>query len=204
MSHSPEPAHSSPSVVSGPAVHPHEPHPNSPDGQEPTGRLVAESLVFVLVSAMAGVAVAYPLARTWVALASPPRLMVSGGGVSYGESEMNALTGIPGWFVVIGMVAGLAGGALLAWFGRRYGQLVVVAALLFSVTAAVLTRAIGIHWLSAPSLRDQLDTAANGDTVQMPVQLGSRSLLLAWPVGALAGVVAVVALLWPRKEPDVP
>jgi hypothetical protein len=156
---------------------------------------------FVLVSVLVGALVAIPLGWAWVALADPPSVPRGARGISYGESELNALAAVPGWYVVIGVLAGLVMGTGGALIGRRFGWIMVVAVLAGTVTAAIGTRYAGMHWFS-PDVQEQLRRSHRGDPIQLDVTLGARSLLLVWPMGGFAAVVAVVGLLWPRLEAE--
>lgn len=163
---------------------------------------LAQSVVFVLTATVVGAVLAVPLGWLWVKLADPPSVPMGARGISYGEQQMNALTAVPGWFVVIGLVVGVAGGAAITIAGRRFGWLVVVATVGFTLAAAALTRYAGVHWFG-PDVRDQLRHAHRGDPIQLDVQLGTSGPLLVWPMGGLAAVVTIVATLWPRSDESV-
>jgi hypothetical protein len=176
----------------------------APPGGEgtPARTTLAQSVVFVLTATVVGAVLAVPLGWVWVMLADPPSVPMGTRGISYGEQQMNALAAVPGWFVVIGLVVGVAGGTAITVAGRRFGWLVVVATLGFSLAAAVLTRYAGVHWFG-PDVRDQLRHAHRGDPIQLDVQLGTSGPLLVWPMAGLAAVVAIVATLWPRSSESV-
>jgi hypothetical protein len=120
-------------------------------------------------------------------------------GISYGETELNALAGVPGWFLVIGVVAGATMGVACALIGRQLGWVVCFAVLVGTVVAATVTRYTGTHWFS-PDVQAQLHGAHRGDLIQLDVRMGARALLLVWPAAGLAGVVGVVAIVWPRRD----
>lgn len=177
------------------------PEPSAREGT-PTRTTIAQSVVFVLVATALGAALAVPLGWVWVTLADPPSVPMGAHGISYGEQQMNALAAVPGWFVVIGLVVGIAGGTAITIAGRRYGWVVVVATLGFTLAAAALTRYAGVHWLG-PDVRDQLRHSHRGDLVQLDVRLGTRGPLLVWPMGGLAAVVVIVGTIWPRSRESV-
>jgi hypothetical protein len=178
------------------------------DGPEPVERpgvhrIASRSAVtgaarFVVLATLAGALLAVPTGWAWVALADPPSVPMGAHGISYGEQQMNALAGVPGWFAVLGVLVGVVGGTVIAVAGRRFGWAVVVATVGFTLAAGTLTRYTGTHWFG-PDVRDQLRHAHRGEQIQLAVHLGSRGPLLVWPVGGLAAVVAVVATWWPRS-----
>jgi hypothetical protein len=165
----------------------------------PERAAATRAALFVLVATAVGALLAVPIGWAWVALADPPSVPMGANGISYGEQQMNALAGVPGWFVVLGLLVGAVGGAVIAVAGRRFGWVVVVATLGFTLAAGALTRYTGTHWF-APDVRDQLRHAHRGEPVHLGVHLGSRGPLLVWAVGGLAAVVAVVATWWPRSD----
>jgi hypothetical protein len=192
-----------------PPAWPVPPPPSHSFGREPSGdegtsarATIAQSAVFVLIATAVGAALAVPLGWVWVALADPPSVPMGARGISYGEEQMNALTAVPGWFVVIGLVVGIAGGAAITIAGRRFGWVVVVATLGFTLAAAAVTRYAGVHWFG-PDVRDQLRHSHRGDLIQLDVRLGTRGPLLVWPMGGLAAIVVIVATIWPRSRESV-
>jgi hypothetical protein len=165
------------------------------------GSSIVRSTSLVLGAAVVGALLALPLGWLWVKLADPPSVPMGDRGISYGETELNALAGVPGWFLVIGVVVGAAMGVWCALIGRRLGWVVSLAVVVGTVVAASVTRYMGTHWFS-PDVQSQLHGARRGDAIQLDVRLGARALLLVWSAAGLAGVVAVVALAWPRLEDD--
>jgi hypothetical protein len=181
----------------GAAVGP-QPADQSAAHRAPSRASALGAVGFVLLATAVGAVLAVPAGWVWVRLADPPSVPMGANGISYGEQQMNALAGVPGWFVVLGLLVGVAGGTVIAVAGRRFGWAVVLATLGFTLAAATLTRYTGTHWFG-PDVRDQLHHARPGDPIQLAVRLGTRGPLLFWPVGGLAAVVAVVATWWPRS-----
>jgi len=173
------------------------------DGSSLSARAARESspqarIVFVAVAGVVGAGLALPAAWLWSKVANPPHASLTPDGVFFGESQLNQLVGVTLWFLLIGAAFGFVAGALVGWYGRRFGVLTVVAVLVLSVVATYLSSRLGIH-MFGPDEREQAKAAAVGDSITSSLEVASAIGYLGWPIGSMVGVVAAM-LAWPDKQ----
>lgn len=156
--------------------------------------IAVSAAVFLGLGALAG--------WVWSWVAVPPDYMVYRPDYAYyaSEAEFSRVFDMDLAFAVIGAVAALIGGVVVGWFCWRHGWAVTVLAGLGALGAAVIAWRLGVV-LGPPSLADSTETASRGDVFTGPVDVGTRSILLVWPIAALVGVIIAVWLCAPREEP---
>jgi hypothetical protein len=148
----------------------------------------------------------------WSLVASPAEFTKLSNGGAMGEDQLSRQFGVVGWYVVIGALAGLAAGLLLAWWRSRDPLLTSVLLVVGTVLAAVVMAVVG-HLLGPGDPRAALRAAKVGAHVPQRLDIGLRpvrplgpylretaAVYLSWPVGALAG--ALFALL--GRAPESP
>ena len=172
-----------------------------------------ERLVYAGVCIAAGLVLAFPAAWVWILLADPPSAKLTATGLEFGETSFDQVTSITLWFVVIGLVFGVAMGLVASFFGRRHGLVAVLAILVMSWVAASMTFWFGIHVFgpdhpidfvalfdgSTKERTRMLADFEQGDLLVSTVHLTSPIGLVAWPMGAMLGTLAGVSL-WPRSH----
>ncbi len=170
----------------------------SAPGPDPESTSVQAKIVLVAVCAVAGAVLAIAAAWIWVAVADPPSAQLTAEGVFFGVAELDQESGVTFWFMVVTLAFGVVSGLVVAWRGYRFGVVTVVAVLVLSVIASVLTYWVG-HLVFGADVQAQLETAEVGDTITSEVTLGTKVAYLAWPVGGLIGVLAAV-FAWPKHQ----
>jgi len=140
-------------------------------------------LVPVLVLALSGVAGG----AVWARWADPPsRAEATATNV---ELLLARQFSVDGSYAAVGALLGLVAGAALAWRLRRVGWPLVVGVSLGGAAAAVVSFGLGLLW--GPQPRPGSDRGAwlsGGLWVHVP------GVYLAWPVGAVLGLLVVVWL----------
>ena len=181
---------------SGPPPPP--PLPVWPVRTEPEGSAPAERARFVMLAAVAGALLAVPVAAAWVRLSDPPAARMTADGLLFGESELDQAVGVTLWFLVLGVAAGLLGGLVVGWLGRRHGVATVGATVCLCVVGCAVTYLLGVHVLG-PDEQEQRASARTGDRVTSAVSVTSKVAYLGWPVGGLLGAMGGI-LQWPESR----
>lgn len=140
-------------------------------------------LVPVAVLAMTGVAGG----AIWVWWADPPaRADATSSNLALLVDRQFSVDGSYG---VVGVVLGVVAGTALAWRLRSVGWLLVVGVSLGGAAAAAVSYGVGLLWGPDPSHgTDRSAWLSGGMSVHAP------GVYLAWPVGALLGLLVVVWL----------
>ena len=125
---------------------------------------------------------------------------------NWGPQDAIALSeqfGGTGWYVVVGTVAGLVTGALVALFLDRVPLLTLAAVVVGSVLAAWLMYVVGIA-VGPPDPEVLAKTAADGTLIPEQLQVSGTSPWIALPGGALVGLALVFLGLSVRssRHPD--
>jgi hypothetical protein len=155
----------------------------------------ADQIVFTVASMLGGVIAGFVGGRVWDAVADPPLALVTKQGaflaseVGYDHRVVETL-----WFLAVGIVGGVIGGALLGVIGRRHGAVTVLAAGLMGAVASGIAAWSGIH-VFGPDMEAALADASPGDQVHTALTIGSDVAYLGWPIGALFGLVLATAVL---------
>jgi hypothetical protein len=138
-------------------------------------------------------------ARIWFEATDLPAFLVTRNGASLDELQLGRSFNSPGWFLVIGIGGGLLGGLVFGAAYRRHGVVAVVAVFAGSLLASYVCYHYGVTLDQGP-VRPRLHAAAPGDRVQVELTLRAVGVRLAWPIGALVGVLAAQYAFWRRNE----
>jgi hypothetical protein len=152
----------------------------------------------------------------WSMVVTPADFTRLHNGAEMSEAELSKQFGADGWYAVISVCAAVLAGVVLTWWRSRDALWTAAMLLLGSLLAAVVMVATG-HLLGPPSTRQALAAAKVGAKVPESLGLGVRPVTpvgpylsgtamfyLAWPVGVLAGCLAVLLLKVPAAEPADP
>jgi hypothetical protein len=133
----------------------------------------------------------------WLWIAPTPVAINTDGAIYLKDQDTKAFIAADGWFLVIGLLVGAVCGCVLYW--RFQGGL----AAMFGLTLGALGGAY-IAWKVGVALGpDPLATTVTGiadqGTLDMPIGIRAKGVLLGWPLG---GVIAFLSLtLGLEKEP---
>ena len=106
-----------------------------------------------------------------------------------------------GWYVVVGMVAGLVSGVVIALLAHRVPVLTLAAVVIGSVLGAWLMLVVGTA-LGPSDPTVLAKTAADGTRLPMELSVSGHSPFIALPAGALLGLCVVFVGLSPRTRPE--
>jgi hypothetical protein len=174
-----------------------QPYPPQVNRDDQTS--VADRVVFALASMLGGVVAGFAGGAVWAAVADPPMALVTKQGVFFGsEVGYDHRVAVTLWFLVVGILGGVAAGVVVGWLGRKHGPAAVVAAVLMSAVASGLSAWSGIH-VFGPNVDDALAGASPGDQVKTALSITSDVAYLGWPIGALLGVLLITAV-WPTDR----
>lgn len=135
----------------------------------------------------------------WAVTDLPTFRVVDGGGAVTSERGLAGYIGADAWFVVCGVVVGLALGVLAwRWFGRT-GWPVVVLATLAGAAAGGLCWAVGYR-IEPGSFAVRLAAAQPGDVVPIDLTVRARAALAVWPLFAVVPVLLASSL---GRDPEV-
>jgi hypothetical protein len=136
----------------------------------------------------------------WSEFADPPAFEVVRSTAIMGEEEAGRQFGVDVTFALIGLAVAFPLGLLTGWRWHRVGWPQAVACAVAAGIAAVVAWRLGVI-LGPEDPAGLLDGASVGDLLPEQLDVHARGLLLAWPVGALAGFVAAVLLF---SRPPLP
>lgn len=160
----------------------------APDARRPslvTGllQLLLGVVVVAAIGALAGVVWEW----LWTA---PVGVVVDHRWVAEDEAGLRAQFSGTGWFVVVGTVAGLVAGALVALFLDRVPLLTLVSVVLGSIVGTWLMLRVGTA-LGPPDPSTLADTAKAGTHLPDDLEVSRRSPWVALPGGALVALALV-------------
>lgn len=155
--------------------------------------VVLAGVLFLTLGVLAG--------WVWAQLAHPPEYTLYRRNYPYysSEAEFRHAFEMDLVFTWIGAAGGLLGGLVVGWRWWRLGWVVAALTALAAAGAAVVAWRAGV-FVGPGAVRAAAADVRVGDTFSGPVALGTRSLLLVWPVAALLGVMVSVWLRAPRDE----
>lgn len=141
-------------------------------------------------------------AVVWAAVVEPPTYpgdlpMFAGRPIPTGEGLDRTFNIDATFFLTAGAGAVLLG-ALSAALFRAYGVVTVLAVLVGSVLASLTMRHLGIG-LGPEALTAQARGAGAHATLLSPLRVQATGVYFAWPIGALAGAMAVLWALAPAS-----
>jgi hypothetical protein len=133
----------------------------------------------------------------WNQLVDLPHYTRTAEGGSLDQVQLSGIVGIDGWFAVIALVLGIAGGVALLLL--RPGEPVEMAILvaLGGAFAAWLMLSLGMH-LGPGDPAAALRAAAPGSHVPLQLKPQATGVEFAWPIGAVLGALVVLLLHTPR------
>jgi hypothetical protein len=140
----------------------------------------------------------------WWLLVDPAVYTVTARGGSMGEPELAQRFDPDGWFVVIGLLGGLLGGALLSWWRARDPLRTTILVVLGALLATGVVIALG-RILGPADPETLIPSLAPGHHVPVRLVITTKVSALAWPFGALVGCLA---FLWSpvgeaQDDPDL-
>lgn len=140
----------------------------------------------------------------WASVAEPPTYpvdlpMFAGHPVPDGEG-LDRTFNIEATFLLTAGGCSVVLGALSAVLFRAYGVVTVLSVLVGSVAAYVTMRSLGLG-LGPEALAAQARGAGANATLLEPLHVQATGVYFAWPIGALAGAMAVLWALAPTQHP---
>ena len=163
----------------------------------PTSLVVRAVVVTCVLFVLAGVLGGW----LWSVFADPPAFEVLQHGAIMGEEAAGQQFGVDVTFGVIGLVLSVPLGLLTGWLWHRVGWPQAVACAVGAGIAALIAWRLGIV-LGPADPSDLISSAAVHDLLPERLDVHAKGMLLAWPVGALAGfIVAVVLFSRPTSPP---
>ena len=163
-----------------------------------TGRLVAQ--LGLVVAALAAVGALAGVVWQWVW--TPTIGVVADHRWTAGDAIglQHEFSGT-GWYVVVGTLAGLIAGVVIALLVNRKPLLTLAAVVVGSVLGAWLMLVVGTS-LGPPDQDDVARTADDGTPVPIALTVSGHSPFIALPAGALLGLCVVFVGLSPRTRPE--
>lgn len=126
----------------------------------------------------------------WEKISPAPTYVNLGGEVYLDNQDSSEFIAADGWFLIIGLLLGIASAAVAYW--RWRGDLGVIAAMSgASVLASLIAREVGEAFGPAPIQQTAL-TLADGETIQGSITLASDGILFAWAVGILLAYLSLI------------
>lgn len=163
--------------------------PGSRRNGGPIGDVAAVLGCYLLVGAVCGL-------LWWLAVDPAVFTKVDGRG-SMGELELGKRFNADGWYVVIGVLAGLVSGVVLtAWRSRDF--LLTTGVLVIGAALAAAVMAWTGHLLGPGDTDAALAAASAGEQVPVQLRVTAKASYLVWPLAALVG--ALVVLWSPPKD----
>jgi hypothetical protein len=169
----------------------------SADLAGPPTRLVVRAVVVTCVAFAVAGAIAGWL---WAELADPPAYEVLRAGAIMGEEQAGREFGVDVTYALIALGFAVPLGLLTGWRWHRVGWPQVLAAAGGAAIASVVAWQLGVRWgPSDPA--DGLPAAQVGDLLPEQLDVHAKGLLLAWPMGALVGLIIAVLLFSRPSRP---
>jgi hypothetical protein len=136
----------------------------------------------------------------WEWVAPAPTYVNLSGEVYLDNQDSSEFIAADGWFLILGLLLGIASAALAYW--RWRGDVAVIAAMSgASVLASLIAREVGEAFGPAPIQQTAL-TLADGETIQGSITLASDGILFIWAVGILLTYLSLVGGLERTKGDD--
>lgn len=148
------------------------------------------------VCALLTVLVAPYVGMAWEWIAPAPTYINLGGQVFLENQDTSEFIAADGWFLIVGLLAGLVCGAL-GYLRYRQNLGAVLGTAVAALAGAYIAREVGIALGPAP-LAQAVIGLADGQTTTATLEVKSDGVLLAWPVGVL---LAHLSLIWGLQRP---
>jgi hypothetical protein len=165
-------------------------------GGPPTRLIVRAVVVTCVLFAVAGAIAGW----LWAELADPPAYEVLRAGAIMGEEQAGREFGVDVTYALIALAFAVPIGLLTGWRWHRVGWPQVLAAAGGAAIASVVAWQLGVQ-LGPSDPADALSTAQVGDLLPEQLDVHAMGLLLAWPMGALVGVIIAVLLFSRPSRP---
>lgn len=156
----------------------------------PPGTRVADAAAGVFTAAVS-VLLGAPAGLLWSAFAPHARISITAEGATFADGASEVFVAADGWFLGIGLVIGVLSGFLGWLVARRSGPFVVVGLAVGGLLAALVAAKVGMR-VGQDELRTAAASGAAG-TYTANVAVQAMQVVLAWPIGALATFLALVA-----------
>jgi hypothetical protein len=140
------------------------------------------AIILAVVIAAFGV----PVGVCWLLITPRVKVTVVDGGVTLTETVAETFVAADGWFAIITVAAGIASGVLITFRGRPAGPAAAVALAAGGALAALVAWRVGVFLGRAPAALDQAASAADGETLTLPLRLRAYGVLLVWAISAVA------------------
>jgi hypothetical protein len=135
----------------------------------------------------------------WERIAPAPTYVNLGGEVYLNNQDSSEFIAADGWFLILGLLAGMVCAGLGYW--RWRGDLAVIVAMgVAAVPAAYIAREVGEAFGPA-SIQQTALTLADGATIEGSVTVGAHGVLFSWAVGVLLTYLSLVGGL-ERSQPE--
>jgi hypothetical protein len=155
-----------------------------PDGLRPA---LVQLALAVLVLAVTGVVAGAVWEWLWTA---PDGVVVDHKWVALDEANLRGQFSGTGWYIVVGSVAGLVGGALAALFLDRVPVATLAGVLLGALLGAALMYRIGVS-IGPPDPAVAAAAAKDGTHIPAALSVSGHSAWVSLPAGALVALALV-------------
>lgn len=150
-----------------------------------TGPTLADDARAGLLAAVVTVLVGSPVGLLWAAVAPRVEVVIAGQNVQLVQPGSSAFIAADAFFLLAVTVAGVIGG-VVAWFlGRRHGPGVVVGLTVGGLAAAYVAMVVG-QQVGLDEVQ-QAATVGQQGVLELSVRLRATEAVVGWPVGALLG-----------------
>jgi hypothetical protein len=134
----------------------------------------------------------------WQWVAPAPTYVNLSGDVYLDNQDTSAFIAADGWFLVIGLVAGIVSAGLAYW--RWRGDVVVIVAMAgAAVVGSLIARQVG-EAFGPPSIQQTALTLGDGQTIQGSIKVAANGVLFAWAVGILLTFLSLIGGLERSSE----
>lgn len=171
------------------------------EGPEVSGRsaLIAGLRPAGIVAALTLLVAPY-VGILWERIAPAPTYVNLAGEVFLSNQDSSDFIAADGWFLVIGLLVGVASAGLGYW--RWRGDLAVILAMTgAAVLGALIAREVGEAFGPAP-IQQTAQTLAQGETIKGSIEIAANGVLLGWPVGILLTYLSLIGGLERAKGGD--
>jgi len=141
-----------------------------------------------------------PLGLAWWIVAPTAQAIVQDGAASLADPETSAFIAADGWFAILGTLTGGLSAGLVFRRHRKQGVAAVIGLAVGAVLASLLAWRLG-HLLGPEELPPRARSAADGTTLEGPLDLRALGVLFAWPIAAVSGFLSLTVALEPHAHP---
>lgn len=159
-----------------------------------------DGAIVLLAVAVLGVG----LGLLWLWLAPSVPLISDGKAVFLRDSEGEEAVGADGTFALLGVAFGAVSAVGAFLFRRGGGIALVVGLALGGLAGALLAWGVGTWLGPTEDVVAHAKAVGAGVVFDAPLELNAKGALLAWPVAAMAGHLALTAMFGPRDPEPFP